>query len=285
MRSLGRDKSGTTRRSAAASVWAEALADLPPSVHPKTRASSPPPALPLVAAYAPASHPDCRGHLRIGYLITGEQLQGQVEVAYQTDRTQVTTTILWAGRIDAFSRRVLAEALRAAADEGRPVRLNVFAAAACKLFQHTLQTLALRAGYATWAGLSDGLMAEAGTGAGPWRDELLAAIDELSEAAHARPRAIVTERAEADRFVREALSALQGIFASVGRYLEQVLQALDTPMGHSVANAFILEARRELDELAACRMVDEVYVEDLIITGRGDKSVSIEVEGSLGITV
>ena len=43
-----------------------------------------------------------------------------------------------------------------------------------------------------------------------------------------------------------------------------------------------LEARRELDELAACRTVDEVYVETLTITEMGDKAVSFEVEGSLG---
>ena len=86
------------------------------------------------------------------------------------------------------------------------------------------------------------------------------------------PRVVVTERAQADRLVREALSALQGLFASVGRYLEQVLRARDAPMGHGVANAFILEARRELDELAACRTANEVYVEDLTITESGDKS-------------
>ena len=189
------------------------------------------------------------------------------------------------GRIDDFSRRVLTGALRAAADEGRPICLNVFAAAARELFRHTLQTLARRAGYATWVGLSDDFMAEADAGAGLWRDELLAAIDELSKTAHVRPGVIVTERAEADRFVREALSALQGICTSVGRYLEQVLQALDTPMGRGVAYAFILEARRELDELAACRAVGEVYVEDLIITELDDKSRRLEVEGSLGTPV
>ena len=241
-------------RPAAAPVRPEALAGRHPSQPTKTRASSPSPVHPLPSAYA------------------------------QTDTTQLLVTILWAGRIDAFSRRVLADAMRAAADEGRPIRLNVFAAAACKLFQHTLQTLARRAGYATWAGMSDDAMAEADAGAEPWCDELNAAIDELGKAAHVGPRVIVTDGAGADRFVTEALSALQGIFASVGRYLEQVLQALDTPMGRGVANAFILEARRELDELAVCHAVGEVYVESLTITEPGDKSVSLEVEGSLGAT-
>ena len=123
-------------------------------------------------------------------------------------------------------------------------------------------------------------MAEAEVGVEPRHDELLAAIDELSEAAHARPRVVVMERAEAARFVREGLSALQGLFASFGHFLEQALRALDAPMGHGVANAFILEARRELDELAVSRTAEEVYVEDLTITKLGDKSVSLELETS-----
>ena len=196
---------------------------------------------------------------------------------------QLLVTVLWAGRIDAFSRRVLTGMLHAAVDEGHPIRIHVFAAAARELFRHTLHGLARRAGYATWAAMPDDLMAEADAGVGHWQDDLLTAIDELSKATHIRPRVIVTDRAEADRFVREALSALQGIFTSVGRYLEQVLQALDPLMGRGVANAFILEARHELDELAACRAVDEVYVEDLTVMELGDKSVSLEVEGSLGV--
>ena len=202
-----------------------------------TRVSSASPTLPLSAAYVPAVPPDRRSRLRISYLISEERLQGEIEIAHQSDRMQLLVTILWAGRIDDFSRRVLTDLLRTAADEGHPVRIHVFAAAACKLFQHTLHGLARRAGYATWAAMPDDLMAEAGAGPGPWRDELLAAIDELSKAAHVRPRVIVTDRAKADRLLSEALSALQGIFTSVGRYLEQVLQALDTPMGRGVANA------------------------------------------------
>ena len=84
--------------------------------------------------------------------------------------------------------------------------------------------------------------------------------------------------------MREALSALQGLFVSVGRYLEQVLQALDDADGsRHRRNAFILEARRELDELAACCTADEVYVEALTVTELGDKSESLVVEVSLDV--
>lgn len=38
-----------------------------------------------------------------------------------------------------------------------------------------------------------------------------------------------------------------------------------------VARAFILEMRGELDDLAACRLVGDEYVEDLTVTESGDK--------------
>ena len=224
-------------RPAATPVRPEALADRPPpSAHPKTRASSPSPILPLSAAYAAPARPNCRGHLRIGYQITEEHLQGQVEFAYQTDSTKVLTTILWAGRLDDFSRRVLTEALRVAADEGQPVRIHAFAAAARDLFRHTSQTLAPHAGgrrrrrharYPDRDGPLDALICEARAGAESGHDELLAAIDELSNDSHLRPRVVVMEGAEAERLVTEALSALQGLFAAIGSFLERVLQPLE----------------------------------------------------------
>ena len=132
-----------------------------------------------------------------------------------------------------------------------------------------------RTGHATQDGL-------AGAAVEPWHDDLLAAIAVLSKSTRLRPRVIVTERAEIDRLMSETLSALRRLFASIGSYLEQVLQPLKPHIGCDTVHTFILETRRELDELAACRIADEAYVEDLTITKSGDKSVSLEVEGSLG---
>ena len=280
-------------RPAAASVGPEALAAHPTtSAHSKTRASSPSPILLLSAACVTATPPDRRGHLRIGYQITEEQLQGQVEFAYQTDSTKVLTTILWAGRLDDFSRRVLTEALRVAADEGQPVRIHAFAAAARDLFRHTSQTLAPHAGgrrrrrharYPDRDGPLDALICEARAGAESGHDELLTAIDELAKNNHLRPRVVVMEGAEAERLVTEALSALQGLFAAIGSFLERVLQPLEPHISPEAVRAFALETRRELDELAACCTADEVYVEALTVTELGDKSESLVVEVSLDV--
>ena len=278
-------------RPAAVPVWAEApVAYLSPQPT-ITRTSSASPALPLSAACTPAARPDCRGRVSIGDLITRDQLQGTVEFAYQTDSTKVLTTILWAGRLDDFSRRVLTEALRVAADEGQPVRIHAFAAAARELFRHTSQTLAPRLGgrgcrgrpsHPARDGPSEALIYEANAGAESLHDELLAAIDGLGKDSHLRPRVVVTEGAEAEPFVTEALSALQGLFASLGSYLERALQPLEPHISRDAVRAFVLETRSEVDELAACRTVGEVYGEELTITELDDRSVSFEVEGSLG---
>ena len=238
-------------RPAAASVGPEALAAHPTtSAHPKTRASSPSPILPLSAACVTATRPDRRGHLRIGYQITEEQLQGQVEFAYQTDSTKVLTTILWAGRLDDFSRQVLTDALRDAADAGHPVRIHAFAAAARELFRHTSQTLAPRLGgrgcrrrpsHPARDGPLGTLNSEASADVESLHDDLLAVIDEFSTDSHYRPRVVVAKGAEAERFVTEALSALQGLFALIGSYLEQALKPLEPHISRGAVHAFALE--------------------------------------------
>ena len=258
-----------------------------PSRHPPACLPKPSPFPPPSTAGAPASHPDCRGRLSIAYHISADRLQGQIEFAYRTDWTQVLTTLLWGGRIDHVSRRLLTGALRAAIDEACPARLPAFAAAARDLFRHASQTLAARhrdrarrgcSRHPTRDGLPDNVIPEPG----PLHDELLAAIDALRNHARLRPRVTVVEGAEADRSLQEALSALQSLFDAIGDYLEQVLQPLATHVGRHALHAFILETRREVDELAACHTVGEGYVEALTITEPDDNAISLEVEASLG---
>ena len=234
-----------------------------------------------------AAHSDCPNRLKIGFQITAARLQGQVEFAYRTDWTQVLTTLLWGGRIDDVSRRVLTGALRMTADEAHPMRIHAFAAAARDLFRHHSQALAARHKdrasrrcfrHPAAAGPSDNFIPEAGL----LHDDLLAAIDDLRKAACLRPRVTVVEGAEADRSLQEALSALQCLLDSIRDYLEQVLQPLNPNVGRHALHAFILETRREVDELAACHAVGERYIEVLTITESDDNAISLEVEASLG---
>lgn len=46
--------------------------------------------------------------------------------------------------------------------------------------------------------------------------------------------------------------------------------------------AFILETRRELDDLAACPTAGGVYVETLAVTEPGDNTISLEIDAALG---
>ena len=232
---------------------------------------------------------DYRGRLSVCFQITTDRLQGQVEFAYRTDWTQVLTTILWGGRIDDVSRRVLTDALRIAA-ERRPVRIHAFAAAARDLFRHTSQTLAARHksrarrrcfGHRNRGGLPDDFIPEAG----PLHHELLATTRDLRKAACLRPHVTIVKGAESDGFLQEALSALQELSAELGDYLEQVLQPLAPRIGHRAVQAFVLETRHEVDELAACHTLGDVYVETLAVTEPGDKATSLEVEGWLGAPV
>ena len=258
-----------------------------PSRHPPACLPKPSRLLPPSTARAPASRPDCRGRLSIAYQISADRLQGQIEFAYRTNWTQVLTTLLWGGRIDHVSRRLLTGALRAAIDGACPARLPAFAAAARDLFRHHSQTLAARHKdrarrrcfrHPVAAGQSDNVIPEPG----PLHDELLAAIDDLRNHARLRPRVTVLEGADADPSLQEALSALRSLFDAIGDYLEQILQPLAPHVGRHALHAFILETRREVDELAACCMDGEGYVEVLTITEPDDNAISLEVEACFG---
>ena len=267
---------------------------LPPSRHPPACLPKPSPFPPPSTACAPASRPDCRGRLAIAYQITADRLQGQVEFAYRTDWTQVLTTLLWGGRIDDVSRRLLTSALRAAIDEACPARLPAFAAAARDLLSSSKGPRAAKALVArhkdrahrrcsrhpTRSGLPDPFVPEPDPG--PLHDELLAAIEALRNHARLRPRVTVVEGADADRSLQEALSALRSLFDAIGDYLEQVLQPLAPRIGRHALQTFIHETRHEVDELAACHTVGEGYVEALTITEPDDNTVSLEIEAWFG---
>ena len=209
---------------------------------------------------------------------------------------QALTTLGWAGCIDAVSRRLLMDALRTAAHPGNPARLPVFAAAARDLFKHTSKTLAphperrmrrRRAAHPARDRPSDTFIAAAGARADALHDDLLsssqgrAAIDTLRRDARLRPRVTLTDRAAA-RLVNEALSALQALYALFGSYLEHALQPLEPHISRDAVRAFVLETRDEVDDLAACHTLGDLYLESLTITAPGDSPISLEVEGSLG---
>ena len=226
--------------------------------------------------------------LRISYQITADRLQGEVEFAYRKDWTQVLTTILWGGRIDDASRRLLVDALLLAADESCPVRIHVFAAAARDLFRHASHVLAARRkgralptcfGHRSRSSVFENAIPVPHDG--PLHDGLLAAARDLRSVARLRPGVTVEVDPVADDSLRATLSALQGVLGSMGDYLEQVMKPLTLPVSRDAIHALILEIRREANEMAACRPLGDVYVETLAVTESHDNAVDLEVEGWL----
>ena len=232
----------------------------------------------------------CRGGIGIGYRITGGQLQVTVGFASHTAARQALSTLVWAGRLDACSRGVLADALRRAAHADPRPRLPVFAALARHLFRHAVHTLPLqpgdrrrrpRAACPARGRPSHALAAECGVQAPPLPSDLLAAAHALEAAALLQPRVTLADRAEIERLMRDTRCALHGLLATVGTYLEHALQP---HIRRDAFRAFILEMGRELDDLATCRTAG-VYVEDLSVAEWGDTSTRLEIEGSLGAAV
>ena len=113
-------------------------------------------------------------------------------------------------------------------------------------------------------------------------DNLLAATNDLRNAARLRPRSPSRIAPQSPCLMRDTRSALHGVFASLGTYIEQTLQPLAPYIGLDAIQAFILENCHELDDLAACRKAGS-YIEDLSVTASGGRSLGFEVEGSLGV--
>ena len=82
--------------------------------------------------------------LATGFQITRMQLQGRVEIGYQTGWTQALTTIWCWGPFDHFSCRVLSEVLDAIKQDCHHVTIPAFAEAARDLFRHASKTLCRR---------------------------------------------------------------------------------------------------------------------------------------------
>ena len=248
----------------------------------------PPRLPPASAAHIPAARPDCRGGLTIAYQITRKQLQVTVEVACWTDATHARTLLGWAGRLDAFSCRLLTDALRAAAHPDTPARLPAFAAAARDLFRHTANTLPPnpighsrhRTRYPDRGRPSNPCIADADA----LHAELLTAIDALRTAARLRPRLTITHRAAADRLLPQAFSALQELYALFLSYFEQALQPLEPLVTPDALRAFILDTHQELDHLTACLTLGDGYAETLTITEPGYNAISIEVDAYSAFT-
>ena len=241
----------------------------------------------------------CRGRLSIGFQITGGQLKVTVGVGCHTETRQALSTLVWAGRLDACSRRVLSDALRGAtrpeplrhaANPDPGARLPAFAALAHHLFRHTVRSLPpdpgkrMRRPRAACPGRhrpSHALAAGPGINAPPPTADLLAAVHALDTAARFHPRITLADSAAIERLMGDTRYALHGLLATLGTYLEGALQP---HIRREAWRAFIPEMRRELDDLAACRTAG-VYVEDLSVAEWGDTSTRLEVEGSLGATV
>ena len=156
--------------------------------------------------------------------------------------------------------------LLAAAQPDNPARLHLFAAVSRDLFRHTSKTLAP----------DPGGRVRRRRAAYPARHELpgpcIADADPL-------PGDL---RAAAERLLPDALSALQELYALFFSYLEHALQPLEPPVTRAAVRAFVLEPRRELDDLTACHTVGDGYTETLTVSEPGARAISLEVEGALG---
>ena len=198
-----------------------------------------PPTLPWPAA--------CQARLRFGHRSAGGLLRGTVQLACRTSTARVFTTLVWAAPMDDRSRRLLAEALQADAQQPCAFRLRGYRG---RRVPARLEVTGNRRRPPVVHLASQRRPPEAAAAPAA----LPAAVDDLRAYTGRRLRLGASGRTAADRRAGSALSALHGLFALLNSYLEEVLR-LHVPhvVARQALRTSILQTRSRLDHLAACR--------------------------------
>ena len=232
----------------------------------------------MTAEHYPSPPAASRNRLRIGFRITRRRLQGTVEVDCRTGRIHTQTTILWCRRIDDFSRRVLADALRV----WRP----------CPAGPHPCFRRCRPRPAAVHAADPDYLSQ------GPPSRRLLRTLPPSPAAARLHPRFRAPQRRIACRHwrpaqphppstVRDRCARRRGRRflepGGVGRGGNDGLDRRFSRTGPAAPSPpFVLEIRAEFDDLAPRPMDHQVYTQRLIVTRVSAKTVCVELEACPG---
>ena len=210
---------------------------------------------------------------------------------------------------DAFSGLAIDGALRALADTENPLRLNFFSTAIRILFEHLMDTLSPEAEVAktSWfkperddgkptrgqrvlfaiqGGFSDAFLKEKlNVDVSPLQKRLTDAFAELSKHVHGGETTIIRGKAEQD-VVAERTTASMGVFLdALHECREAVLKPIADALDDAAVNTLLGDEMLEVDELATHFLVDELYVDTIVVSAIGADKITYKVTGSVEVTL
>lgn len=210
---------------------------------------------------------------------------------------------------DQFSGWALEGALRALADNENPLRLNFFSTGMRILFEHLIDTLSpedevvrtswfkaeredgkptrgQRVLFAIQGGLSETFVKdELKVDLPPLRTRLLTAFAELSKHVHGNENTIIRGQSEQDIVAERTVAAMGAFLDALRECRDAVLMPIAETLDSAAVDALLSDSMLEVDELAPHFSVDEMYVEDVVVSAIGAEKITYRVTGSVEVTL
>jgi len=206
-----------------------------------------------------------------------------------------------------FEQKLYLGAIQNLNDMDNPLRLNNFAYSIRELLRHLLKRLApddavtqchwytnetgkpdgitrrQRATYAVQGGLtSKYLESELQLDTKEVHKALIVAIDQLSRYTHIEPEVFEIDDQKIAQFASDTLKVLENLLETILICRENIISGLASEIDDSVAEEAIRETIEALDEIASHHYIDEVYVDNVIITDINQHSIFFTATGTIG---
>lgn len=208
--------------------------------------------------------------------------------------------------LDEFERKVLEGARRVAADEGNPIRGNLYAAAIRELLGHLMDRLApeqevracwwfeqasdtdgitrrQRAQYMTQGGLPKDMIDGIGIDLGPLQGAIVKAIGGLHKIAHVRPGTVLHDAQEIELLDAGIVSGLNALFGALAVCREAVVEAVADEVDAPATYALADETLADIDILASHHAIDWIEPGEIRVAEIRSREVVLEVTGRLGV--
>lgn len=207
-----------------------------------------------------------------------------------------------------FQKRLLAASLKSLEDTVNPLSFNNFCTGFRELVRHVLSDLAPDAEikacgwytpnkssksgitrshaitYVIQGGLpSDYVTNVLNIDVSEERRTLVAAVNQLSKFTHVGVKTFGIAPAQASEKAELTVRAMSNVLALAGRCRSELARALEEHIRDEVVGAAISETIGSIDELATHHAIDEIDVEEVIVTKVDSEHVHIDASGTIGV--
>ena len=204
--------------------------------------------------------------------------------------------------LDKFEQLLAAGALRVIADNGNPIRGNLFASACRELLSHLLHRLgpddevqacswfeqvpdtkgptrAQRARYAAQGGLPDKLIEDEGYEIHDFLRPIVASIGKLNEYVHVRPGKVLNDDQVIAKLQDDILAALGDLIEAIRIWRSVTEEVIRDEVEETAREALTQEVMADVDLLATAHRIDQVETTGIEISRVGATTIDLVARG------